>query len=71
MTGSGAIYWHVADKHDLLAAAADRVIAGAMADESAAPDGDAAEAIRRVALRLFDAFSSHPWVGAQLFRAPW
>jgi len=70
-TGSGAIYWHVADKHDLLAAAADRVIAGAMADESSAPDDDAAEAIRRVALRLFDAFSAHPWVGAQLFRAPW
>ncbi|WP_423393884.1 TetR/AcrR family transcriptional regulator [Burkholderia sp. LMG 21824] len=70
-TGSGAIYWHVADKHDLLAAAADRVIADAMADESTTPDGDAAEAIRRVALRLFDAFRAHPWVGAQLFRAPW
>ncbi|HIH2744526.1 TetR/AcrR family transcriptional regulator C-terminal domain-containing protein [Burkholderia aenigmatica] len=69
--GKRAIYWHVADKHDLLAAAAERVIAGAMADESKAPDGDAAEAIRRVALRLFDAFSAHPWVGAQLFRAPW
>ncbi|WP_342705277.1 TetR/AcrR family transcriptional regulator C-terminal domain-containing protein [Burkholderia arboris] len=70
-TGSGAIYWHVADKHDLLAAAADQVIAGAMADVPGADDGDAAEALRRVALRLFDAFSAHPWVGAQLFREPW
>ncbi len=26
-TGSGAIYWHVADKHDLFAAATDHVIA--------------------------------------------
>src|SRR5512142_2964988 len=26
-TGSGAIYWHVADKNELLAAAADEVIA--------------------------------------------
>lgn len=29
-TGSGAIYWHVADKHDLLAAAADHVVGRAM-----------------------------------------
>ncbi|MCA3779623.1 MAG: TetR/AcrR family transcriptional regulator C-terminal domain-containing protein [Burkholderia sp.] len=70
-TGSGAIYWHVADKHDLLAAAADQVIAGAMADVPGADHGDAAEAIRRVALRLFDVFSAHPWVGAQLFWEPW
>ncbi|MBY8605850.1 TetR/AcrR family transcriptional regulator [Burkholderia arboris] len=70
-TGSGAIYWHVADKHDLLAAAADQVIAGAMADVPGADHGDGAEAIRRVALRLFDVFSAHPWVGAQLFREPW
>jgi AcrR family transcriptional regulator len=26
-TGSGAIYWHIADKNDLLAAATDHVIA--------------------------------------------
>src|SRR6201995_3799497 len=29
-TGSGAIYWHVADKRALLAAAADQVVAGVM-----------------------------------------
>ena len=29
-TGSGAIYWHVADKHDLLAAATDHIIARVM-----------------------------------------
>ncbi|HIC7213436.1 TetR/AcrR family transcriptional regulator [Burkholderia stabilis] len=70
-TGSGAIYWHVADKHDLLAAAADQVIEAAMTDVSGNAEGGAAASIRRVALRLFDAFSAHPWVGAQLFREPW
>ncbi|KVL37192.1 TetR/AcrR family transcriptional regulator [Burkholderia sp. MSMB1835] len=70
-TGSGAIYWHVADKQDLLAAAADQVIEAALTDVPTERDGDAADAIRRVALRLFDAFGAHPWVGAQLFREPW
>ncbi|MDN7699132.1 TetR/AcrR family transcriptional regulator C-terminal domain-containing protein [Burkholderia semiarida] len=70
-TGSGAIYWHVADKDDLLAAAADQVIAAALTDVPTEHDGDAAHALRRIALRLFDAFSAHPWVGAQLFREPW
>ena len=70
-TGSGAIYWHVANKDDLLAAAADQVIAAALTDVPTEHDGDAAHALRRIALRLFDAFSAHPWVGAQLFREPW
>ena len=70
-TGSGAIYWHVADKDDLLAAAADQVIAAALTDVPTEHDGDAVHALRRIALRLFDAFSAHPWVGAQLFREPW
>src|SRR6516225_6833410 len=68
-TGSGAIYWHVADKGELLAAATDDVIARVMSEV----EGDARprEAIRAVALGVFDAIDVHPWVGAQLFREPW
>ncbi|MCU7825947.1 TetR/AcrR family transcriptional regulator [Kitasatospora sp. DSM 101779] len=68
-TGSGAIYWHVANKDDLLAAATNDVIARVMAD----PAGGARprEAIRALALGLFDAIDVHPWVGTQLSRAPW
>jgi AcrR family transcriptional regulator len=68
-TGSGAIYWHVADKSDLLAAAADHVIARVMTGvaRGAKPD----EAIRAIALGVFEAIDAHPWVGAQLFREPW
>jgi AcrR family transcriptional regulator len=69
VTGPGAIYWHIASKSELLVAAGDAVVARAL-DEvpaSATPD----EAIRRIAVGVFEAIDAHPWVGAQLSRAPW
>lgn len=68
-TGAGAIYWHVANKDELLVATTDDVVAAAMnvVTEGSAP----ADAVRAVALGLFDAIDAHPWVGAQLSRAPW
>lgn len=68
-TGSGALYWHIADKNELLAAAADRIIAQMMAalDPGIDPHG----AIRAIALGVFDAIDAHPWVGTQLIREPW
>jgi AcrR family transcriptional regulator len=68
-TGSGAIYWHVASKDELLAAATDDVIASVMTE--AAGGADPREAIRAAALGVFDAIDAHPWVGAQLSREPW
>ncbi|MGJ4918637.1 TetR/AcrR family transcriptional regulator [Bradyrhizobium sp. HKCCYLRH2060] len=68
-TGSGAIYWHVADKNELLAAAADDVVARVMTGVVAG--GTPREAIRAIALGIFDAIDTHPWVGAQLYREPW
>lgn len=68
-TGSGAIYWHVADKNELLAAAADEVIA--RVTSGVASGARPREAIRTVALGVFDAIDAHPWVGMQLFREPW
>lgn len=68
-TGSGAIYWHVADKGELLAAATDEVIARVMTGVVA--DAEPRAAIRTIALGVFDAIDAHPWVGAQLTREPW
>lgn len=68
-TGSGAIYWHVADKNELLAAAADEVIARVIS--RVAGGAEAQQAIRAIALGVFDAIDMHPWVGSQLFREPW
>lgn len=68
-TGSGAIYWHVADKQELLAAVADQVIARIMVDQ--ADGAEPSEAIRIFALAVFDAIDAHPWIGGQLSRDPW
>ena len=68
-TGSGAIYWHVANKDELLAAATDHIVAAAM-DAARLPSRKPREAIRAIALAVFDAFDAHPWIGAQLSLAP-
>lgn len=64
-TGAGAIYWHVDGKDELLAVATDALVDATLA--AAAPD----DGIRAIALGLFDAMDAHPWLGAQLSRAPW
>ena len=68
-TGSGAIYWHVAGRNDLLAEATDDVIARVVID--VAGGAGPGQAIRAVALGVFDAIDAHSWVAAQLFREPW
>ncbi|MEV6647449.1 TetR/AcrR family transcriptional regulator C-terminal domain-containing protein [Amycolatopsis sp. NPDC051371] len=68
-TGYGAIYHHVANKSDLLAAATDDVIAGVLT--GVVVEAEPRETLRTVALGLFDAIDAHPWVGAQLSREPW
>ncbi len=68
-TGAGAIYWHVANKNDLLAATTDHVIARVMTD--VVSGAEPREAIRAIAIGVFDAIDARPWVGAQLSREPW
>ncbi len=66
-TGPGAIYWHIANKSDLLTAACDAVIARTM---DAPMVGATPEAIiRAFALAMFDAIDAHPWIGSALTRA--
>ncbi|MEI7293098.1 MULTISPECIES: TetR/AcrR family transcriptional regulator [Paraburkholderia] len=68
-TGSGALYWHVADKQTLLAQATDQIVAAALHEAATRPQPQ--DAIRALALGVFDAIDAHPWVGAQLARDPW
>ena len=66
-TGPGAIYWHIANKSDLLTAACDAIVARTMnARGRATPEAT----IRALALGMFDAIDAHPWVGSALTRAP-
>jgi AcrR family transcriptional regulator len=66
-TGPGAIYWHIANKNDLLAAACDAVVARTM-NETVVTTPEAT--IRAVALGLFDLIDEHPWVGSALTSSP-
>ena len=67
-TGAGAIYWHIANKSDLLTAASDAIVARTM---TACLTGAKPKAtIRALALGMFDAIDAHPWVGSALTRAP-
>lgn len=68
-TGAGAIYWHVANKHELLVAASDAIVARALAGVAA--HGAPRKAIRAIAVAVFDVVDAHPWLGAQLARGPW
>jgi AcrR family transcriptional regulator len=65
-TGPGAIYWHIANKDDLLAAACDEIIERTV-EKSAVTTPEAT--IRAVALSLFDVIDEHPWVGSALTTA--
>ena len=66
-TGPGAIYWHIADKSDLLGAACDAVVARTM-NETVVTTPETT--IRAVALGLFDVIDAHPWVGSALTSSP-
>src|SRR5580698_7409571 len=71
-TGPGAIYWHIANRSDLMTAACDVIITRTMNDPlaSAAPGAKPQANIRRLALAMFDAIDAHPWVGSALTRTP-
>ncbi len=73
-TGRGAIYHHVSGKAELLRVALDSVvvgvIAGTVSDDSSLKSGDPVESIRSLAVGIFDAIDSHPWVGRQLVAEP-
>jgi AcrR family transcriptional regulator len=67
-TGPGAIYWHIANKSELLTAACDAIVARTM---EAREGGATPEAtIRTLASGMYEAIDAHPWVGSALTRAP-
>lgn len=68
-TGAGAIYWHVADKGELLAAASNHVLTRTV--DALPQEPDPKRAIRLLSLAMFDMIDIHPWVGSQFFREPW
>lgn len=68
-TGAGAIYWHLANKDELLVAATDAIVTAALGKvlASAKPR----DALHAIAASVFEAIDAHPWVGTHLSRTPW
>ena len=68
-TGIGALYHHVANKDDLLAAATDGIVA--VVTRQAAAEATPEDRLRTLASGFFDALELHPWIGSALSRDPW
>ncbi|MFD5517330.1 TetR/AcrR family transcriptional regulator [Streptomyces sp. NPDC127066] len=65
-TGSGAIYYHVGNRDELLDTATETVITAALATEPARAAASPQDEIRAVALALFDAIAEHQWLATRL-----
>ncbi|MGQ4513003.1 TetR/AcrR family transcriptional regulator C-terminal domain-containing protein [Streptomyces sp. DW26H14] len=65
-TGSGAISYHVGRRDDLLDAATETVVTGALATKPAQAGAAPADEIRAAALALFDAIAEHQWLATRL-----
>ncbi|MYT72207.1 MULTISPECIES: helix-turn-helix domain-containing protein [unclassified Streptomyces] len=67
--GVASIYWYVANKEELLDRATDHVIGTVLADIEALPEqDDPIDALRAMALMLFDAIVERPWLGNYFMR---
>ncbi len=67
--GVASIYWYVANKEELLDRATDHVIGSVLADLEALPErDDPIDALRDMALTLFDAIVARPWLGSYFMR---
>lgn len=65
-TGSGAIYYHVGTRDELLDTATETVVTAALAAISTRAATTPEDEIRVVALALFDAIADHQWLATRL-----
>ncbi|MER6159533.1 TetR/AcrR family transcriptional regulator C-terminal domain-containing protein [Streptomyces sp. NPDC001868] len=68
-TGLGALYWHVANKDELVALAADQVLGQALTAAPRSEDGAGAE-LRALAIAVFDTLDRHPWAASHVNAPP-
>jgi AcrR family transcriptional regulator len=67
--GVASIYWYVSSKDDLLDRASDHVLEEVLSKtEEFTTGGDPIEALRAIAVTLFDAVVERPWLGAYFMR---
>ncbi|MEU7749721.1 TetR/AcrR family transcriptional regulator C-terminal domain-containing protein [Nonomuraea sp. NPDC049158] len=64
-TGPGALYWHMTNKDELVALAADQVLGHAFAAAPRLGVGAGTE-LRALAIAVFDALDRHPWAASHV-----
>ncbi|SOD65995.1 transcriptional regulator, TetR family [Streptomyces sp. 1222.2] len=64
-TGTGALYWHVSNKDELVALAADQVL-GDVVTTDPRPEESTRSALRALAVDVFDTLDRHPWAASRL-----
>ncbi|MEU5537440.1 TetR/AcrR family transcriptional regulator C-terminal domain-containing protein [Streptomyces sp. NPDC020362] len=70
-TGPGALYWHVTNKDELVALAADQVLGHAFTAVAAPhPEEVAGADLRALAIAVFDALDRHPWAASHVNAPP-
>ncbi|WP_133918164.1 TetR/AcrR family transcriptional regulator [Streptomyces sp. NBC_00582] len=65
-TGSGAIYYRVGSRDDLLDTATETLVTAALAAKPAQASAAPGDEIRTVALALFDVIAEHQWLATRL-----
>ncbi|CAL9271672.1 hypothetical protein SUDANB5_00116 [Streptomyces sp. SudanB5_2050] len=65
-TGSGAIYYRVGSRDELLDTVTEALVTAALAADSVTASSSPEDEIRTVALALFDAIAEHPWLASRL-----
>ncbi|MEE4496116.1 TetR/AcrR family transcriptional regulator [Streptomyces sp. BE230] len=65
-TGSGAIYYQVGTRDELLDAVTETVVGAALTAGPGVGAATPGDGIRLVALALFDAITEHPWLATRL-----
>ncbi|WP_435642769.1 TetR/AcrR family transcriptional regulator [Streptomyces sp. H49] len=68
-TGVGALYWHVSNKDELVALAADQVLGHAFAAHPSLEE-EADPGLRTLAVAVFDALDRHPWAASHVSAPP-
>lgn len=68
-TGAGAVYWHVANKDELVLLATDKVIGDALAALSPEPGADAEARLRTLLLAMYDVLDYHSWAAPHVVAA--
>ncbi len=68
-TGPGALYWHVTNKDELVALAADEVLGHAFT-AAPRPEEGAGAGLRALAIAVFDALDQHPWAASHVNAPP-